>query len=106
MTDRSTVEANVISGRFVLLVICGCFGTVAICAAVVWVLLPSARLQNNPPPSPGAGIPLEITPVADYAAWLARQQALLAGGNGRLPIADAMAKVLKRGTLEPAGDAP
>ena len=76
---------------------------VFVLASVVAVALiyPRSLSSRDAPPRVLSGIDLETRPVGDYATWLGAQQALLAGGGGRLPIDQAMRQVARRGTLDP-----
>lgn len=100
MSRDPAPEPNAIPARRVLVAILGAACVVAIAAGVVWVLFPAARQVQNRPPSPVAGVPLEIRPVEVYAVWLERQRALLAGAEGRMPIEAAMAAVAASGSLD------
>lgn len=100
MSDDPDREPNAIPARGVLLAILGCVGIVALAAAAAWFLFPAAHRNDDRPPGPVAGIPLEIRPVEVNELWLARQRALLAGAEGRLPIGAAMNAVVAAGRLD------
>ncbi len=80
----------------VLLVIAGIVGIGAACVLAAWLLLPDSG-KDWAAPQAFAEPDLEIRPVADYDAFLARQRADLAGAGGRMAIDEAMARIAARG---------
>ena len=84
----------------------GIMAFVAVCAGAIWLAYPSVRQEEAPAPAVFPAPRLELAPRADHQSYLARQQALLAGADGRLPIEDAMTAVVRRGTLEAPGVDP
>lgn len=81
--------------RGVLVVIAGIAGIGGLCVLVAWALVPGGITW--PPATGVVGPSLETRPVADFEAFDKRQRAELAGAGDRIPIAQAMARIVARG---------
>lgn len=99
MNEDIGKEPEGIPGAPTAAAIAGIIGFVWLCAGVIWLFYPASSPANAPRPVPGPG--LEVAPVADHDAYAAHQRALLAGAGDRIPIEEAMAAIVRRGTLEP-----
>lgn len=103
MSDDVQSEAEAVPGGRTAAAGIGAIAFVALCAGGVWLAYPQVRAPSAHPPAQFPGVGLEVTPVADQTAYMTRQRALLGGGGGRLPIAEAMDEIVRRATLEPEG---
>lgn len=74
----------------------GTFVFVLLVAMAIYLLFPGARPGEPAAMSAFPGPDLEVSPVADYRDWAAGQAALLAGAEGRVPVGDAMARIVAR----------
>lgn len=101
MSDDVRSEDQAVPGVWTTAAILVIMGFVGLCAGGVWWLYPPVRSPSIASPTVFPAPRLEVAPTRNYRAYLSHQRALLAGGNGRLPIEDAMAVVARRGTLAP-----
>lgn len=102
MRDEPGVEPNLFPARWTVAVILGIAGFAALCVTLIWLFYPAARDMQAKTPTGFAPPGLETYPVETFRAYEAAEQARLAGAEGRLPIEDAMAAIVRRGTLEGA----
>ena len=101
MADRVKSEPNSFPGLVTGAAMLGITAFVALCVGAVWWIYPSVHHVRVAPPDTFPAPRLEIAPVEDYATYFARQKALLAGGGDRTSIEDAMAAIIRTGTLDP-----
>jgi hypothetical protein len=80
----------------VVLALAGLCLIAAACAGTVWLGFPFTHETDLAAPSEFGPPALETHPIKDYAAWAARQDDLLAGAEGRMPITDAMNAIASR----------
>lgn len=100
MSDDARSEPNVFPAGWTVTVILGIAGFAGVCVALIWLAYPSARDIPARTATGFAAPRLETYPVEAFRSYEAAEQAHLAGAGGRIPIEDAMAEIVRRGTLE------
>jgi hypothetical protein len=83
--------------RWVLAAIGSTFALLAVAVAVITVTYSGARPGSYPRPDDFGPPRLETSPVDEQAAYLTRQESLLAGAGGRAPIEEGMRRIAERG---------
>ncbi len=83
--------------RWVLAAIGSAFALLAVAIAIITIFYSGARLDSYPRPDDFGPPRLETSPLEAQAAWLAHQNALLNGAEGRRPIKEGMRRIVERG---------